>query len=126
MPLPNLDKTFICLKHDGIWPAEHVASYERDAIAVLIVTVCVRSLLVPTAALIDESVPANRKTEANIVPILWRSVFFSGIVSNLSILSNLHSLGHPCANLASLSCEQCTPSLWSMCLQRPLRPPSDE
>ena len=76
MPLPNLDKTFICLKHDGIWPAEHVASYERDAIAVLIVTVGVCSLLVPTSTLIDESIPANREIVANIIPILWRSFFF--------------------------------------------------
>ena len=67
---PNLDKSLIGLTHYGTRFSHHVASNEGDAISVLIVTVGVRSLLIPATTLIDESVPTNRETVANVIPVL--------------------------------------------------------
>ena len=69
-PVINLDKSLIGLKHGRIRAGQHVASDEGDAISVLIVTVGVRSLLIPATTLVYESVAADQKTVANIVPAL--------------------------------------------------------
>ena len=67
---PNLDKSFIGIKHGGIRGSKHVASDEGDTVAVLVVAVCVSSLLIPSTTLVYESVAADQKTVANIVPAL--------------------------------------------------------
>ena len=68
--MSNLDKSLIGLKHGRIRAGQHVASDEGDAISVLIVTEGVRSLLIPSTTLVYESVAADQKTVANIVPAL--------------------------------------------------------
>ena len=68
--IPNPDKAFISLQCNRIWGRKHVAPYEDDAVTVLVVAVCVRSLLIPSTAFVNESVVADQKAVANIIPAL--------------------------------------------------------